>query len=136
MAKIPLTPNTHIDTEQLLEGVAQLETSELQSFVSQVSFILANRSAQMLPAAETALIQIINQALPANTQRRYDELQQKRRNSALSEQEHQELLDLVDVVEQASAKRLEALIALARLRQVSVDKVMQQLEIQPPTVDV
>lgn len=134
MAKVQLTSEVNIDTEQLLEGVAQLNTLELTNFLSQVGSILASRSS--LSVSETMLIQKINQGLPAEIQQQYDELQAKLRNETISQEEHQTLLELIDIVELASAERLKHLIALAQLRQVSVDEVMQQLEIQTPPVHV
>ncbi|MBE9064397.1 STAS/SEC14 domain-containing protein [cf. Phormidesmis sp. LEGE 11477] len=134
MAKVQVTSEVNIDTEQLLEGVAQLDTPELTHFLSRVGSILASRS--NLPTSETVLIQKINQGPPATIQQHYDELQAKLRDKTLSPEEHQTLLDLIDVVELASAERLKHLIALAQLRQVSVDEVMKQLEIQTPPVHV
>ena len=134
MAKVQVTSEVNIDTEQLLEGVAQLDTRELTHFLSQVGSILVSRGS--LPVSEAALIQQINQGLPAETQQHYDELQAKLSQDTISQEEHQILLELIDVVELASTERLKHLIALAQLRQVSVDEVMQQLEIQTPPVHV
>lgn len=72
MAKVQVKSEVNIDTEQLLEGVAQLDTPELTRFLSRVGSILASRN--HLPASETALIQKINQGLPAEIQQRYDKL--------------------------------------------------------------
>lgn len=132
MAKVQVKSEVNIDTEQLLEGVAQLDTPELTHFLSRVGSILASRN--HLPASETALIQKINQGLPAEIQQRYDRLQTKLRSENISPEEHKILLELIDVVELASAERLKHLIALAQLRQVSVDEVMKQLEIQPSSL--
>lgn len=136
MVTVQIKSEINIDIEQLIEGVAQLETSELTRFLSVVSSILAGRNNTALPASETALIQKINQGLPAETQRRYDDLQAKLRDETLTSEEHKDLLQLVDIVEQASVERLKHLISLSQLRQVSVDEVMRQLEIQPPPVHV
>lgn len=132
MAKVQVKSEVNIDTEQLLEGVAQLDTPELTRFLSRVGSILASRN--HLPASETALIQKNNQGLPAEIQQRYDRLQTKLRSENISPEEHEVLLELIDVVELASAERLKHLIALAQLRQVSVDEVMKQLEIQPSSL--
>jgi len=72
MAKVQVTLEVNIDTEQLLEGVAQLDTPELTRFLSSVGSILASRS--NLPTSETVLIQKINQGPPAKIQQHYDEL--------------------------------------------------------------
>ncbi|MEL6555450.1 MAG: STAS/SEC14 domain-containing protein [Cyanobacteria bacterium J06621_11] len=123
-----------VGTEQLLEGVAQLETSELENFLTQASLLLAQRKATALPTTESDLLKKINQGLPTDIQQRYDALREKLRQEELSSAEHKELLEFVDVVEQASAERLQHLIALSQLRQVSLDELFQQLDIHPPTV--
>jgi len=46
--------------------------------------------------------------------------------------EHRELLGLVNQLENAEAKRVEALGELAHLRGVSVTTLMQNLGIRPP----
>ena len=123
-----------VGTEQLLEGVAQLETTELENFLTQASLLLAQRKATALPTTESDLLKKINQGLPTDIQQRYDALREKLRREELSSAEHEELLEFVDVVEQASAERLQHLIALSQLRQVSLDELLQQLDIHPPTV--
>ena len=70
MAKVQVTSEVNIDTEQLLEGVAQLDTRELTHFLSQVGSILVSRGS--LPVSEAALIQQINQGLPHETQQPYE----------------------------------------------------------------
>ena len=50
-------------------------------------------------------------------------------NDKLTEQEHQEFIQLIDKIEQADADRIQALVELANTRAVSVDALMQQLNI-------
>ncbi len=114
---------------QLLSGVAQLETAELEEFVGQVNSLLAQRKAPSLPKRETELLEQINQGLPESIQQRYDALQLKLPAEVITTEEHQELLGLIDTVEQASADRLQALIELAQLRQVPLDVLMNHLGI-------
>jgi hypothetical protein len=61
------------------------------------------------------------------------------RNAKLHEEtitpaEREEFLQLTDQIEQADAERLRHLIALAQVRQVSVDTLMDQLGIRRPPV--
>lgn len=134
MTSVQVTSQINIDLEQLLAGVAQLETADLERFNEQVSQLLAQRKVSSLPAQETELLQQINQGLPPEIQQRYDQLQAKLQAETISPEEHQDLLTLIDTVEQADAKRLEALVALAQLRQISLPDLMAQLDIQPPPV--
>ena len=125
-----------IDLDQLLEGVSQLDTADLRQFLTRAHLLLAQRHEVALPSSESDLLQRINQGLPYNTQHRYDELRDKLRREELSAEEHKELLELVHVVEQAQADRLQHLIALSQLRQVSLEELMQQLDIQQSPVHV
>jgi hypothetical protein len=79
---------------------------------------------------ENELIQAIYQGIPIAIQQRYDELRECLHEETLTTNEHQELLHLVDVVEQCEVDRLEKLIQLAKLRQVSLDELMQQLNLK------
>ncbi|MEO1404447.1 MAG: hypothetical protein AAFV72_24785 [Cyanobacteria bacterium J06635_1] len=134
MAKVQI--KSEIDINQVLDGIAQLETSELERFLTKVSLILAQRKESGLPASEADLLQKINQGLPPETQQRHDELYAKLHSQIITPEEHQELLKLIDVIEQADAERLQHLIALSQLRQLPLDELMNQLEIPHPPVHV
>ncbi|PZV10961.1 MAG: hypothetical protein DCF21_17595 [Leptolyngbya sp.] len=134
MATVRVTSEVSLNLDQLLSGVAQLDTDELRNFVERVSLMLAQRKAASLPELEANLLQAINQGLPESTQHRDNELQAKLQNDAIAPAEHQELLRLIDVVEQADAERLQALVELAQLRGVTLPALMAQLGLQPPTV--
>lgn len=113
MATVRVTSEVNLNLDHLLSGVAQLDTDELRNFVERVSLILAQRKAASLPELETSLLQAINQGLPEEVQHRYNELQTNLQDEEIAPEEYQELLQLVDVVEQADAARLEALVELA-----------------------
>jgi hypothetical protein len=88
-----------------------------------------------LSQEETALLLKINRGLPAEVHQRYRELIDKRREERLTQNEHEELLRLTDEVEKRQAERLEALVELARLRDVPLRELMQTLGIKPPAVE-
>jgi hypothetical protein len=123
-----------VELEALLSGVAQLETTDLEKFAERVNLLLAQRKVPSLPALEVDLLKQINRGLPEDIQQRYDDLRSKLKAETITPKEHQELLELVDIVEQADADRLQSLIELSRLRQVSLPELMQQLGIHPPAV--
>jgi hypothetical protein len=81
---------------------------------------------------EAALLLRINSSLPADVQRRFDELIVKRDAETLDTEEHAELLRLTQQVEAFDVARLEALAKLAALRGVALHEMMRQLEIRPP----
>jgi len=123
---------SQVSPDELLDGVAQLDTPALEHFVSQVLTLRARRIAPSVPKKEAELLQRINQGLPPDVQQRSDELTAKRRAETLIPEEHQELLALVDRIEQADAERVRALIELAQLRNVSVTTLMAELGIRRP----
>ncbi len=120
-----------VSLDELLNGVAQLDTPELEHFVSKVLTLRAKRIAPSLPREEAAWLQKINQGLPPDIQQRYDDLTAKRRAEALTREEHQELLGLIDRIERADAERALALTELAQLRNTSVPTLMTELGIRP-----
>ena len=80
-------------------------------------------------SAELELLQKINQALPAELQQQYNDLSAKTRSQTITHEEHQDLLKLIDVVEQADCDRLQNLIQLSQLRDISLAELMKQLQI-------
>ena len=123
---------SQVSLDELLNGVAQLDTPELERFVSQVLTLRAKRTAPCLPEQEVQLLEKINQELSPEAQQRYNNLTVKRHAETLTSEEHQELLMLIDQIEQADAERARALADLARLRKKSLATLMEELGIRPP----
>ena len=123
---------SQVSLDELLNGVAQLDTPELERFLSQVLALRAKRIAPCLLREETELLEKINQGLPLDVQQRYDELTAKRQAETLNPEEHQELLALIEHIEQEDAERAQALAELAQLRNMSVTTLMAELGIHPP----
>lgn len=122
---------TQIPIENLLHGVEQLNSADLENFVNQVMQIQAQRKAPSLSAEESELLNQINQGVSPETWQQYEELKQKRRAETLSESEHQTLIELGNQIEEANAKRIESLAKLATLRNVSLNSLMADLQITP-----
>jgi hypothetical protein len=127
MSKVQVTSHIEIDVDDMLKGVAQLEPNELAQVVNKLLALQARQRAISLSKTETDLLEQINQGLPQTVRLRYDELATKLQEETLTPSEHEELLRLTDQIEQADVERLCALIALAELRQVSLDTLMDQL---------
>lgn len=132
MTTIQVKSEIKIDIEQLMDGVAQLDTPALENLLSQVSLVLAQRKAPRLSKQESLLLQKINAGAPDAIQKRYTELQTKLHHETISLDEQQELRSLIDEIELVDANRLQALLELAQLRQVSLHALMHQLGIHPP----
>lgn len=121
-----------LTTKELLQAVQQLDKSELEQFVFQVVNLRAEQQAPSISKTEAELLQKINQGLPKELRKKYNELVAKRQAEVLTSDEHEELLSLTDQVEVHEAQRMEHLAELARLRQTSVTDLMNSLGIQSP----
>jgi hypothetical protein len=121
-----------LSPDELLNAVAQLDASELDSFTSRVLALRARRVAPLLPAEEEELVRRINALVPLpEAQRRFDLLVTRRRAKSLTPAEYEELLMLTEQIERNDADRLELLARLAQLRGVALRDVIQQLGLKP-----
>ena len=121
-----------LSSDDLLKAVEQLETSELERFVSLLLDLKARRAAPSLPPRESELLARINEGLPQRVADRYQELIGKRQAASLTSEEYAELLRLTDEVEELNAERIKHLAELARLRKTSLSNLMTELGIQTP----
>jgi hypothetical protein len=133
MPKVHVTSQIEIDLDEVLQGLARLGAKELEQFIDKVIALQAQRRAPNLSKDETELLQQINHGLPADVRQRYDALNAKLHDETITPQEHEELLALIDRIELADAERMQRLVALAQLRGVSVDTLMEQLGIRRTT---
>ncbi len=133
MPKLQLTSQIELELDEVLNGVSLLDTRTLDQFTERVLALRANRYAPSLRANESELLQKINQGVPTTVRGRFNHLNEKLHEEAITPEEHQEFLQLIEQIEMADGARLTAMIELARLRNVSVDTLMQQLGIHPPT---
>ena len=88
-----------------------------------------NGNAPHLPRAESELLRRINEGLPAEIWEQYHGLVAERRAGTLTPERHKTLTALSDQVEMDYARRLESVLALARLRGTSLEELMQSLGI-------
>ena len=121
------------NVEQLLQGVARLGSGELEQFTDRFLALRAHRCAPSLPKREAELLQLINRGVPTKARQRYNALNNKLHAETITDEEHQELLGLIEQVKQADVERLRNLVELARLRQLSLDELMDQLGLRRPT---
>ena len=136
MATVQFKSEISIELDQLLTGVAQLDTPDLEQLLIQIQQVLAHRQNHSLPALEIELLQKINQALPEEIQQKYNDLSAKMRSQTITPDEHQDLLKLINVVEQADGDRLQNLIQLSQLRNISLSELMKHLQIHAQPVHV
>lgn len=124
-----------LTTDELLRAVRQLNKNDLEKFMYQVVNLRAKEQAPSLPKNEAKLLQKINQGLPAELLAKYNELTKKRQAETLTPDEHTKLLKLSAKIENLEAERAEYLAKLAQLRQTSMTDLMNELGIQPPSLD-
>lgn len=86
-----------------------------------------------LSKEETELFLRINRALPEKQATRLNELNEKIEESVLTDEEQTELLRLAKRVEKLWVDRLQAVLKLAELRNVTPEEMMRRLELNPPT---
>jgi hypothetical protein len=129
-------PTLHVETQvspdELLQAVDQLDTADLEQFVTRVLALRARRAAPSAPPEEAALLLQINRGLPTEMRDRLGRLNEKSEDEALTPDEHAELLGLVAQVEALEVERIENLSRLARLRGMSLTALMDELGIRPP----
>jgi hypothetical protein len=126
-----ISVQSEVSIDAMVRGVEQLSTPDLEQLVDRVLAIRARRRAPSLTRKETDLLRRINQGITPNKQVRFDELTAKRRADTLTSSEHQELLELLDLIEQHDVKRMEALAELAQLRNLPIRVLIKDLGIHP-----
>jgi hypothetical protein len=116
--------------EQVIDLIDALPSESLPELVRFIEF-LRFRSGQdkSTPAvdAEAPLLAIIRRRLPPDDQRRLSFLRAQKEQRALTPEEHAELLAYVDRIEHEDAERAEALLQLARLRNMPLGALMAAL---------
>jgi ABC-type uncharacterized transport system ATPase subunit len=78
---------------------------------------------------ESDLLKEINLGISADTWTIYHLLIAKRQSEILTEEEHQQLIEISDRLEAINVRRMKALIELSNLRGQSLDSLMQKLGI-------
>lgn len=116
--------------DDILKGVSNLETNEIVQFMHEISRIVANRKVKALSFRESDLLKNINDSIPQKLDMQYETLALKLNDETITEKEHQQLLKIIAKLEEAKAKKLEYMIELARLRNISLKELAKQLQAQ------
>jgi hypothetical protein len=126
------TPARQLSTEQIISAVSHLSLPELEQVLDHVLALQAERKAAHVSAAESVLLDRINQGLPAALRERIACLRAKREDESITDAEYEELTQLTDQAEDLHADRMAALVDLARCRGVGLAVLMDQLGIHFP----
>ena len=127
--RIKITKQVDLGLDDILNGISELDTKELEKFMTKLGHLIARRKVPSFSEQESVLLMKINDAIPTTLQKRYGVLLSKNREETITPIEHQELRKIIDKIEIKNAERLEHLLELSRIRNVSLDEVMKQLHI-------
>ena len=117
-------------------GVAEsLNNVEFEAFLDQILSLRAKRKSTILPKEESKLMEKINASLTITESETYKELIEKREEENLSNSEYEELIRLSDKLETIHSVRISSLYKLANLKGITLQEVMNYLEIRPINVE-
>jgi len=133
MTTIQIQPDTKVPVEDVLSGIASLNTPELEDFFQKVSQVLAERKAPHLSSSEAELLKKINTGYPVEMAGRYEYLSTQKDKRALSPVEQQELVKITDNFEILDTERLESLLKLAHFRDISLEDLLKKLKQPSPS---
>lgn len=108
--------------------IGQLPQDKLMAVVQLLEFLAEPPQQSAVSAQEAQLLEVINNHLPEDEQVRLDTLRDRCEWGELTEAEHQELIGYEDLLEQQRVERLEALIELAKLRNIDLMRLNQQVQ--------
>jgi len=123
--------NITLDVSPELEG--QLQQAAQSQGVDVTTYLLDSARLRLrpdvLPQAEASLLQAINAPLAPEARTERNALLKEEAQRQLTEEEQAALVNSIDAVEVANAQRWQALVALARLRKLSLAEIARDLEI-------
>lgn len=128
MATIQIKPDTKVAVEDVLHGVAALDTPDLENFFQRVAQVLAERKSPHLGKRESELLIQINAGYPVELTLRYEQLLLLKQQAGLSPSEQEELIAITGQFEALDAQRLECLMELANLRDVSLEHLLDEMK--------
>jgi hypothetical protein len=122
-----ISTEIHQKALSLLEKLPQQSLSKAVEYLETLSQNVEQETiSQGTVSNENQLIKIIQFRLSPEKQKHLNYLRQQNETGKITEQEHQELLNYVDQIEQQDAQRAEALIQLAQLRQVDLKIIIDE----------
>lgn len=121
-----MTPATDI-RRRAIELIEQLSEERLTAVVQLLEFLSEPSKFAASNPIELALVEVIQRRLTPNEQKRLEELRKRGEWGELTDMEHEELITYEDQLEQWRVERLEALMELARLRNMDLLTLNRQL---------
>jgi hypothetical protein len=118
--------NMRQHAQELIEQLPGSSLPQVVTFLEDLCGNIAPTHQPLPELQEQALLRAIQHKLAPDEQARLTYLRQQNESETITEPEHQELLEYIDRIEQQDAERAEALIQLAELRKVDLQKLMDQ----------
>ena len=123
-----------MDTQVLIQGVAEMPISEMERFVQQVNALIVQKKATDKNYRERFLLGKINQTVLSKEKiERYQKLVQKLEAETISKAEYKEFMKLTELEEQIRYERLTYLVELAQLKSITLPELMDKLGLNRPT---
>lgn len=114
-----MTPATDI-RRRAIKLIEQLSPERLTAVVQLLEFLSEPSQQASSNSQEVALLEVIQRHFPPDEQKRLEELRLSCEWGKLTDIEHAELIQYEDQLEQLRVERLEALMELARLRNIDL----------------
>ena len=111
--------------EDIFNRIEQLDKSALLKFADIIDGMISQKNKENQQEAQ--LLRKIKTHIPATMKRRQKELYAKMQNNALSFPERDELLLLNSMIEEKTAERITLIGKLAKLRQISIEQLNNEL---------
>ena len=123
--------NTDMTTSvaTLFQEVERLDNRSLDAFIEHIISLRIRREPSDRQKEEAMLLKKINKSLSIEQTERFRFLNAKRSDENITENEYAELVVLLEKIEKLNVSRLKYLTALARLRNIPVRELMNQLGI-------
>jgi hypothetical protein len=120
---------TYSTLSTLYQEADRLDNQSLDAFIAQIMSMRLRREVSDSQKKEADLLKKINQSLSIPEINQFRFLNNKRVETGVSEQEQVELVRLLEKIEKLNVNRIKYLTHLARLRNISVRELMNQLGI-------
>ena len=125
--------SVQLSVSEILNNVENLETNKFEQLYRELFSLRVKRNGASLNSVESQLLNKINKEFDLEKWERLTYLDWKLEYSALTAKEELESLKLAEAYENYSVERLKSIAQLAMLRQVPIDKLVEQLGINAHT---
>jgi hypothetical protein len=116
---------------QLIEHASRLGVQDFEKLFDNLNLIRAQRKVPNLSKSEADLLKKINEGFSLEKRARLITLDEKMEFSQINKSEAEESLKLATELENYTVQRFIYLKKLAALRKISIDQLMQDLDILP-----